>query len=136
MLCRIISVECPTNFDPRFMLIGCLGLPLFWLDVSSGKFKFVGHSTEIIQQSEIKGPLKHTSFEWKKLHDGGTYSYILCLLYSSIQFRNVPSRILFNTYSYILFSKISKAILKHTIKHCILDSCILIIYKDAEPSGK
>ena len=29
LLCRIISVECPTNFDPRFMLIGCLGLPLF-----------------------------------------------------------------------------------------------------------
>ena len=57
LLCRIISVECPTKFDPCFMLIGCLGLPLFWLDASSGKFKFVGHSTEIIRQSEIKGPL-------------------------------------------------------------------------------
>ena len=29
LLCRMISVECPTNFDPGFMLIGCLGLPLF-----------------------------------------------------------------------------------------------------------
>ena len=29
LLCRIISVECPANFDPHFMLIGCLGLPLF-----------------------------------------------------------------------------------------------------------
>ena len=29
LLCRIISVECPTNSDPRFMLIGCLELPLF-----------------------------------------------------------------------------------------------------------
>ena len=36
------------------------GLPLFWLDVSSRKFKFVGHSTEIIWQSEIKGPLNYT----------------------------------------------------------------------------
>ena len=60
LLCRIISVECPTNFDLHFMLIGCLGLPLFWLDVSSGIFKFVGHSTKIIQQSEIKGPLLFT----------------------------------------------------------------------------
>ena len=57
LLCQIISVECPTNFIPCFILIGCLGLPLLWLDVSSGKFKFVGHSTEIIQQREIKGPL-------------------------------------------------------------------------------
>ena len=29
MLSPIILVECPTNFDLRFMLIGCLGLPLF-----------------------------------------------------------------------------------------------------------
>ena len=58
---------------------------------------------------------------------GGTYSYILCLLYSCIQFRNVPSRIQFDTYSYILLSKISKAILTHTLKYCILDSYILII---------
>ena len=59
LLCRKISVEYPTNFDLRFMLIGCLGLPLFWLDVSSRKFKFVGHSTKIIWQSEIKGPLPY-----------------------------------------------------------------------------
>ena len=58
LLCWTISVECPTNFDPCFMLIGCLGLPLSWLDVSSGKFKFVWHSTVIIRQSEIKRPLK------------------------------------------------------------------------------
>ena len=57
LLCQMISVECPTNFDPGFMLIRCLGLPSFRLVVSSGKFKFVGHSTEIIRQSEIKGPL-------------------------------------------------------------------------------
>ena len=60
LFCRINSVECPTNFDLCFMLIGFLGLPLFWLDVSSRKFKFVGHSTEIIWQSEIKGPLNYT----------------------------------------------------------------------------
>ena len=59
LLYWIISVECQTSFDPSFMLIGCLGLPLFWLDVSSGKFKFVGHSTEIIRQSKIKGPLRY-----------------------------------------------------------------------------
>ena len=59
LLCQIISVECPTDFDLRFMLIGCLGLPLFWLDVSSRKFKFVGHSTEIIRQSEIKRTLTY-----------------------------------------------------------------------------
>ena len=29
LICWIISVERPTNFDWRFMLIGCLGLPLF-----------------------------------------------------------------------------------------------------------
>ena len=57
LLCQIISVECPTNFDQRFKLIDCLGLPLIWLDVSSRKFKFCGHSTDIIRQSEIKGPL-------------------------------------------------------------------------------
>jgi len=29
LLCPIISVEFPTNFYLPFMLIGCLGLPLF-----------------------------------------------------------------------------------------------------------
>ena len=29
LLCQIISVECPTNFDLHFILIGCLGLPMF-----------------------------------------------------------------------------------------------------------
>ena len=57
----MISLECQTNFDPRFILIGCLGLPLFRLDVSSEKFKIVGHATETIQQREIKGPLQTQS---------------------------------------------------------------------------
>ena len=51
----------PNNFSRMpnkfFTLIGCLERPVFWLVVISGKFKFIGHSTEIIPQSKIKGPL-------------------------------------------------------------------------------
>ena len=58
LLCQKISVECPTN----------LNFPLLTSNENKGSLKqqismkggskFVGHSTEIIRQSKIKGPLK------------------------------------------------------------------------------
>ena len=55
LLCRIISVECPTT----------LNFPLLTSNQNKGKqpismkrgSKFVGHSTEITRQSKIKRPL-------------------------------------------------------------------------------
>ena len=62
-LCRIISVECPTN----------LNFPLLTSNQNKGSrkqpismkrgSKFVGHSTDIIWQSKIKGPLKTFHFD-------------------------------------------------------------------------
>ena len=62
LLCRINYVECPTNLD----------FPLLTSNQNKGnhkqpisikhRSKFVGHSTEIIQQSKIKRPLPQMRF--------------------------------------------------------------------------
>ena len=61
-LCQIISVECPIN----------LNFPLLTSNQNKGSSKqpismkhgseFVGHSTEIIRQSKIKGPLSNFQY--------------------------------------------------------------------------
>ena len=57
-LCRIISVECPTNLNfPLLTSNQNKGSPKQPISMKFGS-KFVGHSTEIIGQSKIKGPLK------------------------------------------------------------------------------
>ena len=58
-LCRIISVECPTNLNfPLLISNQNKGSPKQPISMKQGS-KFVGHSTEIIRQSKIKGPLLH-----------------------------------------------------------------------------
>ena len=57
-LCRIISVECPTNLNfPLLTSNQNKGSPKQPISMKRGS-KFVGHSTEIIRQSKIKGPLQ------------------------------------------------------------------------------
>ena len=56
-LCQIISVECPTNLNfPLLTPNQNKGSPKQPISMKPGS-KFVGHSTEIIRQSEIKGTL-------------------------------------------------------------------------------
>ena len=58
LLCRIISVECPTNLN--FLLLTSNQnkvSPKQPISMRRGS-KSVGHSSDIIQQSKIKGPLK------------------------------------------------------------------------------
>jgi len=56
-LCRIISVECPTNLNfPLLTSNQNKGIPKQPISMKPGS-KFVGHSTEIIRQRIIKGPL-------------------------------------------------------------------------------
>ena len=56
-LCRIISVECPTNLSfPLLTSNQNKGSPKQPISIKC-RSKFVGHSTEIIRQSKIKGPL-------------------------------------------------------------------------------
>ena len=65
LLCRMISVECPTNLN--FLLLTCnqnKGIPKQPISMKRGS-KFVGYSTEIIRQSKIKGPLHITNMEAK-----------------------------------------------------------------------
>ena len=57
LLCRIISVECPTNLNfPLLTSNQNKGSPKQPISMKRGS-NFVGHSTEIIRQSKIKGPL-------------------------------------------------------------------------------
>ena len=58
LLCQIISVECPTNLNfPLLTSNQNKGSPKQPISMKGGS-KFVGHFTEIIRQSKIKGPLK------------------------------------------------------------------------------
>ena len=61
-LCQIIFVECPTNLN--FLLLTSnqnKGSPKQPISMKR-ESKFVGHSTEIIWQSKIKGPLHITYY--------------------------------------------------------------------------
>ena len=58
LFCQIISVECPTNVNfPLLTSNQNKGSPKQPISMKCGS-KFVGHSTEIIRQSKIKGPLR------------------------------------------------------------------------------
>ena len=58
-LCWIISVECPKNLNfPLLTSNQNKGSPKQPISMKYGS-KFVRHSTEIIQQSKIKGPLEY-----------------------------------------------------------------------------
>ena len=66
-LCQIISVECPTNLNfPLLTSNQNKGSPKQPISMKP-ESKFVGHSTEIIRQSKIKGPLIH-KYTVKHLH--------------------------------------------------------------------
>ena len=55
LLGRIISVECPTNSDLRFMLIGCLELPLFdWMS-AAGNSNLCGILQKLFDKVKLKG---------------------------------------------------------------------------------
>ena len=72
-LCRIIYVECPTNLNfPLLTSNQNKGSPKQPISMKH-RSKFVGHSTEIIRQSKIKGPL-HLKFGEEKMIE--TYSKI------------------------------------------------------------
>ena len=56
-LCRIMTVECPTNLNfPLLTSNQNKGSPKQPISMKRGS-NFVGHSTEIIRQSKIKGSL-------------------------------------------------------------------------------
>ena len=58
LFCRIISVECPINLNfPLLTSNQNKGSPKQPISMKQGS-KFVGHSTEIVRQRKIKGPLQ------------------------------------------------------------------------------
>jgi len=63
LLCQIVSVECPTNLNfPLLTSNQNKESPKQPISMKRGS-KFVEHSTEIIGQSKIKGPLPTEVFQ-------------------------------------------------------------------------